>query len=118
MIYPWHLYLMGAIYFGAGVMHFVKPKTYMRIIPKYLSNHKELVYASGALEIILGIAVCLPLTKDYAIGCIIAMLTAFLLVHIYMLTPQAKIKIPKWILIIRLILQFALMYWAYYYLPL
>lgn len=117
MNYPWHLYIMALIYIFIGIMHFAKPKAFMRIMPRYLPNHKVLVFLSGAAEILLGIALCLPLTKNIAIWAIIAMLTLFLLVHFYMLSGEkASAGFPKWALILRIPLQFGLMYWAYWYL--
>lgn len=117
MGFPWHIYLMACMYVFAGIMHFVKPKAYLRIMPRYLPNHKALVFWSGLAEIGLGIGLCFPTTKDWAIWGIIAMLTVFLLVHFYMLSgKKAAAGIPRWILLLRIPLQFGLMYWAYWYL--
>ena len=117
MTYPWHLYLMAFMYFLAGIMHFIKPKMYMRIMPRYLPNHKLLVLLSGVAEIILGIALCFSVTKNLAIYGIILILFVFLMVHFYMLSSEkASAGLPKWVLIIRIPLQFFLMYWAYFYL--
>lgn len=117
MNYPCHLYLMAAMYIFAGMMHFITPKTYLRIMPRYLPHHKLLVSLSGLAEIMLGVGLCFPSTKNIAISGIIAMLTVFLLVHFYMLSgKKAGAGIPQWILILRLPLQFVLMYWAYWYL--
>lgn len=117
MTSPWHLYLMAAIYVFAGLMHFIKPKMYMRIMPTYLPNHKLLVLLSGFAEIILGLALCFNQTRTLAIYGIIIMLSVFLLVHVYMLSgKKAGAGIPKSLLILRLPLQFALMAWAYWYL--
>ncbi|MCB0447908.1 MAG: DoxX family protein [Gelidibacter sp.] len=114
---PWHLYLMAAMYVFAGLMHFAKPNMYMRIMPRYLPNHKGLVYLSGIAEIALGIGLCFTATKTISIYGIIAMLAVFLLVHFYMLSgKKASAGIPRWILVLRIPLQFGLMYWAYYYL--
>ncbi|TVZ59058.1 putative membrane protein [Flavobacteriaceae bacterium MAR_2010_105] len=114
---PWHLYLMASLYVFAGVMHFIKPKLYLRIMPRYLPNHKLLVILSGLAEVILGIGLCFETTKPLAIYGIMAMLILFLLVHFYMLSSKkAGAGLPKWILILRIPLQFALMYWAYTYL--
>lgn len=113
----WHLYIMALMYIIAGVMHFVKPKMYMRIMPRYLPNHKLLVHLSGIAEIVLGLALCIPALKTVAIYGIIAMLIVFLLVHFYMLSGEkASAGIPTWILILRIPLQFGLMYWAWWYL--
>lgn len=118
MQFPWHLYLMGGMYVIAGIIHFIKPKAYMRIMPRYLPAHKTLVYLSGLAEIILGVAVCIPETKNIAIYLIILMLAVFMLVHFYMLSSKkAGLNLPKWLLWSRVFLQFFLIYWAYFYLP-
>lgn len=114
---PWHLYLMVGIYVFMGVMHFLKPKAFMRIMPKYLPNHRALVYISGAFEIGLAISLGFPKSRVYAIYAIIAMLVVFLLIHFYMLSSEkASAGFPKWLLILRIPIQFGLMYWAYFYL--
>lgn len=116
MIEPWHLYAMAAMYILAGIMHFIKPKAYIRIMPKYLPNHRELVYASGIAEIVLGISLCIPQLKNIAIIGIILMLAVFLMVHFYMLKGEKEgAGIPRYILLLRIPLQFGLMYWAYWY---
>jgi uncharacterized membrane protein len=117
MIYPWHLYAMAIMYMIAGIFHFIKPKMYMRIMPNYLPNHKFLVYLSGIAEIVLGISLCFPGLKNLSIYGIITMLIVFLIVHFHMLSSKkASSGIPKWILILRIPLQFFLMYWAFWYL--
>ena len=89
----------------------------MRIMPRYLPAHKTLVYLSGFIEIFLGIAVCIPATKNLAIWGIMMLLAVFLLVHFYMLSSKkAAAGLPQWALWVRLPLQFVLMYWAYVYL--
>ncbi len=108
---------MAGMYITAGIMHFVKPKAYLRIMPRYLPEHKLLVGLSGIAEVLLGIGLCLSITKNLAVYSIILMLIFFLPVHFYMLSGnQASARIPKWILILRIPVQFGLMYWAYTYL--
>lgn len=117
--FPWHLYLMAALYVFAGLMHFIKPKIYLRVMPNYLPYPKFLVLLSGAIEILLGIALCSQETKNIAIYGIIAMLVVFLLVHFYMLKGEKESAgFPKWLLLLRIPMQFLLMYWAYTYVSL
>ena len=117
MIYPWHFILMAVMYITAGIFHFIKPKSYLRIMPRYLPAHKALVYLSGLAEIILGVSLFFTETKDLAIYGIILMLLIFLLVHFYMLSSKkAGAGIPVWMLLLRLPLQFVLIWWAYFYL--
>ena len=117
MIYSWHYLLMSLLYILAGIFHFIKPKVYLRIMPGYLPNHKLLVALSGIAEIALGMSLLSPELKDQAIHGIIIMLVVFLTVHFYMLSgKKASAGIPRWILLLRIPLQFGLMYWAYWYL--
>lgn len=117
MTEPIHYYVMAAMYIIAGVMHFIKPKIYMRVMPNYLPNHRLLVHLSGIAEIVLGIGLCFPLISKWSLYGIILMLIVFLMVHFYMLSGEkASAGIPKWILILRVPLQFGLMYWAWSYL--
>ena len=117
MRYPWHLYLMGIMYAITGCLHFIKPAMYLRIMPRYLPAPLVLVYLSGLAEIILGIAICFPATKNPALWAIMLMLILFFMVHIHMLSSEkAAAGLPQWLLILRIFLQFGLIYWAYWYL--
>ena len=107
----WHYYLMAGIYIVAGILHFVRPRSYVSIMPSYIPYQKEMVYLSGIAEIVFG-AMLFTTLKDYALWGIILMLIAFIPVHIYMFEKVA----PRWVLILRVPLQFALMFWAYTYL--
>ena len=112
----WHFYVLPVVLIVAGIMHFIKPKVYIRIMPPYLPNHKVLVYLSGIAEIVLGLALCVPALQTLAVYGIIAMLAVFLLVHFHMLSDEkASGGLPKWLLILRIPLQFGLMYWAWWY---
>jgi|TARA_R110002110_G_scaffold2307_10_gene10629 uncharacterized membrane protein len=113
---PWHQYLIGALFVLAGANHFRKPKIYERIIPPYIPAIPTMVMLSGIAEMILGFMILSPESQVMAAWSIIAMLVLFLPVHIYMLQNQeVAMKLPKWMLIIRIPLQFGLMLWAYQY---
>ena len=113
---PWHQYLLGVILIVAGVNHFRKPKMYERIMPPYIPAHKTMVTISGIAEMALGLLLLNPETQATAAWLIIAMFAVFLTVHVYMIqNERAAMKLPKWVLWLRLPLQFVLMYWAYQY---
>ncbi|MES2240108.1 MAG: DoxX family protein [Bacteroidota bacterium] len=113
---PWHLYLMALLYLLAGLNHFRIPKIYLKIIPPYLPNPKLINRLSGAAEIILGILLIFPMTKNYAAWGIIALLIAVFPANLFMFqTPEAGFGIPRWILLLRLPLQLLLIWWAYQY---
>ncbi|MBK5214768.1 MAG: hypothetical protein JJE55_14035 [Flavobacteriaceae bacterium] len=113
---PWHQYLMGVLIVLAGMNHFRKPKLYESIIPPYIPAHSTMVMVSGIVEMALGFMLMNKNSQEVAAWGIIAMLIIFIPVHIYMLQDEkAAMKMPKWVLILRLPLQFGLMYWAYLY---
>lgn len=114
---PWHLYLMAGMYILAGLMHFIRPKTYGAIMPKYIPAKRAMVFWSGVAEIALGIGLCFEQTRTIAIWGIIAMLAVFMTVHFDMLSNEKlKGKFPMWAIVLRIPLQFVLIYWAYFYL--
>ncbi|SDH05895.1 DoxX family protein [Psychroflexus sediminis] len=112
----WDLLLMSIMYVFAGAMHFIKPKAYVKIIPKFLPQRRSLNLLAGAFEILAGLGLLFPETRTYAALFIILMLIAFLLIHFNMLRgEQFSLGIPRWILILRIPLQFILIWWAYLY---
>lgn len=48
--------LFGPVFILAGLLHFIKPDFYLRIMPPWLPAHRELVHASGVAEIAGGAA--------------------------------------------------------------
>ena len=113
---PWHQYLIGALFILAGANHFRKPKIYERIMPPYIKAIPTMVLLSGIVEMILGFMILTPESQAIAAWGIIIMLLLFLPVHIHMLqNKEAAMNIPKWLLIVRVPLQFGLMLWAYQY---
>lgn len=112
----WHYYLMAFMYIIAGIFHFVKPKAYLHIMPRYFPNHKAMVFISGIAEVLLGIGLLFTITKNSSIYLIAAMLVVFFTVHIHMLQSKSAGKgIPKWVLWLRIPLQFILIWWALFY---
>lgn len=113
---PWHQYLLGILFVLAGVNHFRKPKLYERIIPPYIPEKGSMVIVSGVAEMVLGFMLMNKNTQVEAAWGIIILLILFIPVHIYMLQEkEASLKLPKWVLILRLPLQILLMVWAYQY---
>ena len=107
---------MAAMYFLAGLNHFRNPKMYIKIIPKFFSNPSILNKISGASEIILAIGLCIPMLTHYAAIGIILLLIAIFPANFYMLlNKKASFGLPKWLLMLRIPLQFILILWAYYY---
>jgi uncharacterized membrane protein len=85
MISRW---LLAALMIGAGVMHFVNPGFFLKIMPPYLPYHLELVYFSGVCEIVLGILLLIPRYRRLAGWGIIALLIAVFPANIYVYQHQ------------------------------
>lgn len=116
MHFPWHLYLMGIIYFLAGINHFIKPGMYIKIIPPLFGNPELLNSLAGIAEIVLGITLIVPSLSRWAAWGIILLLIAVFPANIYMYChKEAAFGLPRWLLLTRLGLQFLLIYWAYLY---
>ena len=108
------LYVMAIFYAGAGVNHFIKPKFYLSIMPSFLPAHNLLNQISGAAEIILAIGLFFKPTRMISSYLIIAMLISFFLVHISHLFQPPKLAGGRyWIIVLRIPLQFVLIYWAW-----
>jgi len=54
------LIIMAVLYILAGINHFVMPRFYMRIMPRYIPFHRFMVIASGIAEIVLGALLLMP----------------------------------------------------------
>ena len=109
------LYLMGSLYTILGVLHFTNTGFYRPLMPRFMPSHDLLIYLSGLAEIVLGIGVLIPQSRNLALWGIILMLLVFLIVHVNMLFPSNRLGIPLWVLSLRIPLQFVLIYWAYIY---
>ena len=77
------IYLMSLLYISSGVQHFANASWFMKIMPPYLSFHKELVYLSGVFEIILGTMLLFEKTRFLAGWGLILLLIAVFPANIY-----------------------------------
>ncbi len=57
---------MSAVLATSGVLHFVKPKPYDRMIPRSLGAPRPWVQASGAAELAVAAALLHPVTRPFA----------------------------------------------------
>lgn len=113
---PVLLWLQGILYVAAGVNHFVRPAFYVKIMPPYLPWHLELVYLSGAAEIVLGVLLLIPKFRSLAAWGLIALLVAVFPANIHMaMHNELYPEIAPVLLWMRLPLQFLLMAWAYWF---
>lgn len=109
-------FLLGIFFVSAGVMHFVNPDFYMKIMPPYLPWHVGLVYLSGVIEIVLGIMVIIPKYTRLAAWGLIALLLAVFPANIYAaLNPQVMPDVNPVAQWIRLPFQLVFIAWAWWF---
>jgi uncharacterized membrane protein len=109
------MYLMAAFYSYAGIMHFVKPKFFLGLMPPYIPAHGFMVAASGVAEVVLGIGLLFPATRVWAAWGIIALLIAVFPANVYMAYAERFQAMSPWIRWGRLPIQALLIWWAYQY---
>jgi uncharacterized membrane protein len=108
-----------ALFFtGAGVSHFLRPGSYVKIVPPFIPWPLAMVYISGAAEIAGGIGLLLrPLRRAAAWG-LVALLVAVFPANVYMALGRVQVTanpLPDWLLWARLPLQFVLIWWVQSY---
>ena len=108
--------LLGLVFITAGLLHFIACGTYQKIMPPYLPFHRELVYLSGACEVLGGMGLFPRRTRAAAGSGLILLLVAVLPANVQMLLDaRAAGKSSGWVrlLWLRLPLQLVLMAWAW-----
>lgn len=112
-----HRYLIGSLFILAGIMHFMKPEFFLRIMPDYLPWHKPLVLISGFFEIIGGIGLMLPSFQTVASWGLILLLLAVFPANIEMFRKYYRkhgFSPFVWALLLRLPFQFVLTGWVFW----
>ncbi|MCO5247444.1 MAG: DoxX family protein [Chitinophagales bacterium] len=107
-------YIFASLFILTGVLHFAYPKVYMKIMPEYLPVHKALVLLSGVAEIVCGLLLFFSGTQTLGAYASIALLIAVFPANIEM-TRKYYVKKKKgfWLTVLRLPLQFVLIWWAF-----
>jgi uncharacterized membrane protein len=109
------LLALAVFFVGAGVNHFANPDFYVRIMPPYLPAHLELVYLSGVLEVLGGLAVLVPGIRSLAGWGLIFLLVAVYPANVHMaLHPELFPSLSTFALYARLPLQLVFIAWAYW----
>ncbi len=109
--------LIGIFFIIAGILHFLKPEPYLRIMPDFIPLQKAMVYISGAFEILGGVGFLIADFRIIAGWCLIVLLFAVFPANINMFVKGYKkhrFSLFTWIALIRLPIQFVLMFWIYW----
>jgi uncharacterized membrane protein len=81
-----------AFYLFAGSYHFINPDFYLGLIPDYLPFPEFINYASGIVEIFLGIGVAIPKYRKVSVYGIIILLLLFIPSHVYFIQNGSCIQ--------------------------
>ena len=107
---------LAAFFFtAAGVLHFLKPAMYMKIMPPYIPWPLAMVHISGAAEIAGGLGILIPPARRSAALGLIALLVAVFPANIYMATNPVESgasALPVVALWGRLLLQPVFIWWV------
>ena len=106
-----------ALLFGiAGVLHFVVPAFFLRIVPPWVPNPDLAVSLSGVAEVAGAVGLLIPATRKAAAWGLIALLVAVFPANVYMLQQaiaQGASAAALAVLWIRLPLQPLLIWWVW-----
>ena len=107
--------LCGAVFIGAGALHFLATARYEAVMPPYIPAHREMVLASGAAEIAGGVALLVPGLERPARWWLLALLVAVFPANVHMAVNPDQIdgmSVPGWALWARLPFQAAFAAWV------
>jgi uncharacterized membrane protein len=102
---------LALLFVSAGLLHFIRPETFLRIVPPVLPAPRLLVLLSGVAEVAGGLGLLLPATRRLAGWGLLALLVAVFPANVYMVGLADELHLPAWVLWARLPLQPLLM-WA------
>ena len=110
------LVIISLAFIGAGLNHFLNEDFYVSIMPPYLPAHLELVYISGVLEMLGGVALLISRLRRIAgLGLMLLTIAVFpanihMALHPELYSDVASVEA----LYIRLPLQLVILAWLYW----
>lgn len=111
-------FILAVFFIMAGLLHFLFPEPYSRIVPPFLPMPGLLVFISGIAEIAGGAGLLVPKLQRAAAYGLVLLLLAVFPANIYM--AVAHVQFPglsgaPWAQWLRLPLQIPLIWWALQY---
>jgi uncharacterized membrane protein len=82
--------IAAVFYIVAGLVHFIKPAPYLRIMPPYIPWHAAMVRISGAFEILGGLGLLVQSVRRAAAWGLVALLIVVFPANIYMAMHPAE----------------------------
>jgi len=108
-------YLLAVFMIVAGVMHFVQPGFYVKIMPPYFPGHLPLVYLSGLAESACGVLLLTRRFSQAAAWGVIVVLIAIFPANIHIYQHLELIPASPALHLRRLPLQGVFVAWAYWH---
>ncbi len=105
--------LLALFMIYAGSQHFIKPTFFNAFVPDFLIYKSLIIYASGVLEIALGILLLIPKYASKAATGIFILMILFLPIHIWDVFSETPAIGSHPAAVIRLPIQFVLIALAY-----
>ena len=106
-------YALALLFVGAGVLHFLRPATYLAIMPPQLPQPLLLVQLSGVAEVLGGLGLLQSRSRRLAGWGLLALLVAVFPANVYMALIHEQLHIPGWVAWGRLPLQPVIMWWVF-----
>ena len=116
ILYAIFKYLLALLLILGGIAHFTITEFYITAMPSYLPLHEIIVYASGIIEILLGLFLIIDKTSQKAAFGAILLFIAIFPVNVNMYFNHEDFPdMSETSLLIRLPIQLVLIGWAYIY---
>jgi uncharacterized membrane protein len=97
----------------AGSLHFLRPASYLRLMPPYLPWSLPLIYVSGFFEILGGLGLLLPGTRRAAAWGLVALLVAVFPANLHVALNAISVEgLPTWYGWVRLPFQALYIWWV------
>lgn len=111
--------ILSLAFIFIGILHFLKPASFLAIMPDWIPFHLFWVYASGMVEILGGLGLLFPKYRSIGGWILLGLLIMVFPANIHMAINEIQLPgrdpFPVWALWARLPFQFVLMYivwWA------
>ena len=105
------IYVMSIMYIFIGIRHFLDPQYFLHIVPPQLPFKLFLVYLTGLIEVVGGVAILSPKSRKAGAYLLIFLLVSVFPANIYLYvseTPQNLLGITKTDALIRMPFQIPL----------
>ncbi|TYP97916.1 putative membrane protein [Tenacibaculum adriaticum] len=104
--------VFGVFFAFAGIMHFIKPKIFNRFIPNFLPK-LAINFVAGFFELAIGIGLVFNQTSKKAALAMFILMLVFLPIHVWDVFREKPAIGSKKIALLRIPLQFLLLFIAY-----